>query len=126
MLHLLHEPTPDETPIAHAEAVSRLASVRHALRLVEPFGAGPASDISDDEAIAGAWDGAGEARQQLFDRRSARMIGAAAAGIEALLAERQEGREPHADASQALVDEIRRELREIAGVGLRPSAIQHG
>jgi len=119
MLNLLHQPTPEETPIAHAEAVSRLASVRHALRLVEPFGAGPASDLSEDEAITAAWDGASEARQQLFERRSARMIGAAAAGIEALLAERQEGREPHAEASQALADEIRRELRAVAGVVLR-------
>jgi len=119
MLHLLQQQTPAESPIAHAEAVSRLASVRHALRLVEPFGAGPASDLSDDEAIAASWDAAGEARQQLFDRRSARMIGAAAAGIEALLVERQEGREPHAQASQALADEIRRELREVAGVVLR-------
>lgn len=118
MLHLLQQQTPAESPIAHAEAVSRLASVRHALRLVEPFGAGPASDLSD-EAIAASWDGAGGARQQLFDRRSARMIGAAAAGIEALLVERQEGREPHAQASQALADEIRRELREVAGVVLR-------
>lgn len=119
MLHLLQQPTPEQSPLAYAEAVSRLASVRHALRLVEPFGAGPASDPSDDEEIAAGWDGAGEARQQLFDRRSARMVGAAAAGIEALLVERQEGREPHAEASQALADEIRRELREVAGIVLR-------
>jgi hypothetical protein len=46
------------------------------------------------------------------------MIGAAAAGIEALLDERQEGREPHAAASQALAEQIRRELREIAGIVL--------
>ena len=119
MLHLTVQPAIQESPLPYAEAVSRLASVRHALRLVEPFGAGPASDLSDDEAIAASWDAAGEARRQLFDRRSARMIGAAAAGIEALLVERQERREPHAQASQALADEIRRELREVAGVVLR-------
>ena len=116
MLHLLPQDEP-ETPTAYAEAVSRLASVRHALRLVEPFGAGPASD-EDDEALAARWDAAGEAKQNLFDRRSSRTIGAAAAGIEALLIERQEGREAHAAASQALVDEIRRDLREIAGIVL--------
>jgi hypothetical protein len=119
MLNLLQQPTPEESPIAYAEAISRLASVRHALRLVEPFGAGPASDLADDEAIAASWDGASEASQRLFDRRSARMVGAAAAGIEALLAERQEGREPHAEASQALTDEIRRELSEVAGIVFR-------
>jgi hypothetical protein len=119
MLHLIPQPTSDESPLAYAEAVSRLASVRHALRLVEPFGSGPASDHDEDEAIAAAWDGAGATRQQLFDRRSARMVGAAAAGIETLLSERQEGREAHSAASQALVDEIRRELQEVAGIVLR-------
>ena len=117
MLHLLHQPRPDEAPLEYAEAVSRLASVRHALRLVEPFGAGPAPDFSDGEVAAG-WERAGAAKQKLFDRRSARMVGAAAGGIEALLTERQVSREPNAAASQVLVDEIRRELREVAGIVL--------
>lgn len=117
MFHLLAQPSQEPTPI-YAEAVSRLTSVRHALRLVEPFGAGPASDIDEDEAITAAWDAAGETKQRLFDRRSERMIGAAAAGIEALLIERQEGREPHSAANEALVEQIRRELQEIAGIVL--------
>lgn len=117
MLHLPAHPA-HEPPQAYSEAVSRLASVRHALRLVEPFGAGPASDTGDDEAIAAAWDTAGETKQRLFDRRSERMIGAAATAIEALLIERQEGREPHAAANQALIEQIRRELQEIAGIVL--------
>ena len=115
MLHLLAQPITDEAPLPYAEAVSRLASVRHALRLVEPFAGGPASDPSD-EVIAAAWDIAGESRQELFDRRSERMVGAATAGIEALLIGRQAGHEPQSAASQALVDEIRRELREVARV----------
>ena len=119
MLHLAYQPAPEERPLAYAEAVSRLASVRHALRLVEPFGAGPASDLSDDEPVAAAWDAAGEAKRRLFDRRSAHMIAGASAGIEALLVESQSGREPNSAASQALVDEIRRELREIAGIVTR-------
>lgn len=117
MLHLPAQPSQEPAP-AYAEAISRLASVRHALRLVEPFGAGPASDLSDDEAVASAWDRSGEAKQHLFDRRSERMIGVAAAGIETLLIERQEGREPHTAANQALVDQIRRELQEIARIVL--------
>ena len=119
MLHLVAQPVSDDTPLAYAEAVSRLASVRHALRLVEPFAGGPASDLADDESVAAAWDSASENMQQLFDRRSEQMVGAAAAAIEALLVERQEGREPHAAASQALLNEIRRELREVAGIVLR-------
>ena len=116
MLHLLPESFVEPRPLAYAEAVSRLASVRHALRLVEPFGHGPASDPSSDDAIASAWNEAGDARQRCFDRRSERMVGATAAGLEAILAERADGREPHGEASRALSDEIRRELREIAGV----------
>lgn len=119
MLHLPVQPCADERPLPYAEAVSRLASVRHALRLVEPFGAGPASDPSDDEVIAAAWDGVSGARQQLFDRRSERLVGAATAGIEALLTERRDGREPNSAASQELVDQIRTDLRDIAGIVLR-------
>lgn len=118
MLHLSAQPSPEETPKAYAEAVSRLASVRHALRLVEPFGAGPAPDFPDDAEVAAAFDNAGPARRRAFDRRSATMIGAAASGLEALLIERQEGREPHEAASARLVDEIRRELADVAGVVL--------
>jgi hypothetical protein len=118
MLHLLPESAPEPRPLAYAEAVSRLASIRHAMRLVEPFGSGPASDPSDDELIAGAWDDAGEAKQREFDRRSGRLVSTAAAGIEALLTERQEGREPNAEATQVLVDEIRRELKNVAKIVL--------
>ncbi|HVM23168.1 MAG TPA: hypothetical protein VM308_07725 [Sphingomicrobium sp.] len=111
MFHLLPQAEPQ--PQAYAEAVSRLASVRHALRLVDGgFADGPAPDAD----VAAAWDDAGEARRRLFDRRSARLVGAAAAGIEAMLAERQDGREPHAEASKALADEVRRELRDVANV----------
>ena len=119
MLHLPVQPFADDRPLPYAEAVSRLASVRHALRLVEPFGAGPASDLSDDEEIVAAWDGASGARQQLFDRHSERLVGAAAAGIEALLTERQGGREPNSLASQELVEQIRSDLRDVAGIILR-------
>jgi hypothetical protein len=116
MLHLSQQPAAKDAPLAYAEAVSRLASVRHALRLVGPFGGGPASDIGEDEALAACWDEAGEHRHRLFDRRSDRMIGAATAGIEALLVEREEGREPHQRAGETLIEEIRRELSEVAGI----------
>jgi hypothetical protein len=118
MLHLTAQPALEETPLGYAETVARLASVRHALRLVAPFAGGPAPDLPEDGEIAAAWEAADESRQRLFDRRSAGMVSAAAAGIEALLIESQDGREPNASASQALVDEIRRELREVAGIVL--------
>ena len=42
----------------------------------------------------------------------------AATGIEALLSQRQKNREPNRAASEALVNEIRRELRDVAGIVL--------
>jgi hypothetical protein len=117
MLHLLpqHEP---EARRDYSEPVSRLASVRHALRLVDGFAGGPADDLDSDEQVAAAWPQAGEARHRYFDRRSARLVGMAATGIEALLSQRQKNREPHRAASETLIAEIRRELRDVAGIVL--------
>jgi|SRR5690349_11132124 len=116
MLNLIPQPQ-EEAPAAYAEAVSRLASVRHALRLVDGgFGTGPEDDL--DERLATSWDEAGEAKRRWFERRSGRLVGAAAVGIEALLGERHQGRETHAAASKTLVDEIRRELRDVAQIVL--------
>ena len=117
MLHLIPQQEPEARSEPCAEAVSRLASVRHALRLVDGgFAGGPEDDL--DERVACAWPQAGEAKQYWFDRRSARLVGTAAAGIEALLGQRHEGREPHQAANKALVDEIRRELSDVAGIVL--------
>lgn len=119
MLHLFPTPAPESNSQPYAEAISRLASVRHAIRLVEPFGHGPAPDLSDDDyAVAAAWDEAGEARRRHFDRSSAKLVSGTAAGVEALLVARQEGRQAHAEASKALVDQIRRELASVARVVL--------
>lgn len=117
MLHLFPQPAVESLP-SYPEPVSRLASVRHALRLVEPFGAGPAPDFPDDAEVAVAFERASPERQHCFDRRSASVIAAAAAGFEALLNERQDGRQPNEAASAALVAQIRRELAEVAGVVL--------
>jgi len=116
MLNLVPQHEPEVGP-AYAEAVSRLASVRHALRLVDGgLFDGPQDDL--DDQVAAAWPEAGEARHRCFDRRSARLVGMAATGIEALLSQRQKDREPHRAASETLVNEIRRELRDVAGIVL--------
>jgi hypothetical protein len=112
MLHLQPVPATESPSQPYAEAVARLASVRHALRLVDPFGGGPASD--DDGPIAAAWDEAGEQRRRRFDMRSERLVGATAAGVEALLEQRQAGREPNDEASRELIDQIRRELASVS------------
>ena len=62
------------------------------------------------------------AKRRWFDNRSARLVGATAAGVEALLEQRQSGTEPHAQASRELVDQIRRELAQVARIVLGPSA----
>lgn len=113
MLHLpVQEP---ETPAAYGEAVSRLASVRHALRLVDSgFAGGPEDDL--DIEIAAAWPVSGEARQRHFNRRSERLVGTAAAGIEALLGQRHQGREPHLEANRTLIEQIRGELSDVARI----------
>lgn len=113
MLHLpVQEP---EMPVAYGEAISRLASVRHALRLVDGgFAAGPEDDL--DIEIAAAWPNSGEAKRRHFNRRSERLVGTAAAGIEALLGQRHQGREPHLEANRTLVEQIRCDLRDVAGI----------
>jgi hypothetical protein len=116
MLHLFPDSATNSRPRAYSEAVTRLASVRQALRLVEPHGGGPAGDFDDELAVAAAWEDAGEARRRLFGSRSAQLVGATAAGVEALLDERQRGREPHAEASKTLVEQIRRQLAEVSSL----------
>lgn len=116
MLHLFPDAPINSRPKAYEEAVSRLASVRQALRLVDPFSAGPASDLDEDANIAAGWHDCNDAKRKLFGNRSAQLVGATAAGVEALLDERQRGREPHEEASKALVDQIRRELAAVSSL----------
>src|SRR5947209_289319 len=114
MLNLVPQHESDPSPV-YAEAIARLASVRHALRLVNGgLGTGPEDDL--DAELASAWPESGDAKHRSFDRRSSALVGTAAAGIEVLLSERAMGREPHHEASTTLIEEIRRELREVAGI----------
>src|SRR5206468_11166546 len=101
MLHLLADQRPEPTPQPYAEAVSRLASIRHALRLVDTLGDGPSSDVPDeDQVIATLWDKADEISRRRFEQRSAKLVGATAAGVEALLEARQNGGRPPPEAGQ--------------------------
>lgn len=114
MLHFLPEsaPTPAQEP--YAEALARLAGIRHALRLVDPFGAGPASDPHEDERMSAALARAGLAKQRCFDAHTSATVSAAAAGVEALLAVRNAGRTPHQAASRELSEEIRASLEKVS------------
>lgn len=119
MISLQHQPLPDSERKPYAEAVSRLAGIRHALRLVDELGEGPSPDPENDGLIADCFAAASPARQAVFDRKSAMAVNAAAAGLEALLAVRHDGQEPHAEANRALVEQIRRELEEVSQLVLR-------
>src|SRR5690349_1662711 len=106
MLHFL--PLDFEPAAApFAEAGARLHSIRNALRLVDPFGGGPASDLSDEEIAAG-WAVSTEATRRCFDARSARTIGAATAGLEAIVQVRECGRVAH----DAAVDQVAEAIRD--------------
>ena len=114
MLHLAPVPHFDGDRNDSRETMAKLAGIRHALRLVDPFGGGPASDISSDDEIAAAWTGASKASTRRFDECTVRTAGAAAAGIDALLAARASGRQPNEAAARRLAEEIRIGLEDVS------------
>ena len=117
MIHFLPLHAGDQAE-ASPEALARLAGLKRALRLVDPFGGGPALDADDFDSAS--WAGAGEAVQRCFDKRSERTIAGAAAGLEAVLGERAADREPHQAALQRLADEIRAGLADLSSL-VRPA-----
>ena len=112
MLHFLPQDF-EPTPAPFSEAAARLASIRNALRLVDPFGGGPASDLSDEEIAAG-WAVSNDATRRCFDNRSQRTIGAATAGLEAIVNIRECGRVPHDAAIDQVADAIRDGLADLS------------
>ena len=106
MLHLFAQ-SPDAHRLEplHPEPVTRLASLRNALRVVDDFAGGPAPDF-DDEA-ADRWGDASGAAKRCFDRRSAELVAVATAGLEAVSFQREQG----IDASVAALRVIGAELR---------------
>ena len=113
MLHFVPDSRIEPAGAPYAEAVARLASIRQALRIVEPFGSGPASDL-DEAELAVTWSDASAAKQRCFGARSGKTVAAAAAGLEAVVEVREVGVEPHDAALQALADEIRSGLEDLA------------
>ena len=115
MLHRFADSAPVATPHPNTEVLARLACIRHALRLVDPFGGGPAPD-AEDEVITSAWDRADDSKRRQFDVRSGQLVGATSAGLQALLDDRDGRSDPNPEAAQALVDQIRRELADVAKI----------
>ena len=109
MIHFIPDSpeSAQEMPGPYAEAVARLASIRQALACVEQFSGQAPSDSMAEAKLAAAWPGASAAKQRVYDARSARAAASAAAGLEALAALHEGGKEPHAQA----VERLKRELK---------------
>jgi hypothetical protein len=118
MLHLFAEaqaPQPSER--LHPEPVTRLASLRNALRAVDQFGGGPADDFDDE--ISERWESADEAARRCFDRRSAELVGVAAAGLEAVSFQREQGLDASVAALRVIAEELKAGLKDLERIVAR-------
>lgn len=115
MIHFIPDSPEEltELPGPYAEAVARLASIRQALACVEQFSGELPSESLAEMKLAAGWPSASLARQRVYERRSARAAGAAAAGLEALAALKENGQEAHANALERLKRELRDNIEAI-------------
>jgi glycerate-2-kinase len=112
MLHLSTEiPSPKPEQRLHAEPVTRLASLRNALRVVDEFGGGPAPDIDDE--LSERWESADGAAKRCFDRRSAELVAVASAGLEAVSFHREQGLDASVAALRVIADELKGGLKDL-------------
>jgi len=106
MIHFLPESPARELPAPYAEAVARLASIRHALACVEQVAGKDASPRDSEARLALGWPAASPPAQRCFDSRSARVANAAVAGLEAIARQADGGAAPNPTA----IDRLEREL----------------
>ena len=112
MLNLFAEsPKREEAPRLHPEPVTRLASLRNALRVVDDFGGGPASDL--DEELSERWESTGGAARRCFDRRSAELVSVASAGLEAVSFQRERGTDASVAALRVIAEELKAGLNDL-------------
>jgi len=113
MLHLVPEFSPDFEPKTYPEPIARVASLRNALRVVDQFGGGPASDFEDDDQLTARWESAGEAAKRCFDRRSAEMVAVATTGLEIISERQKDGIDLNPAAKQVIADELRGDFEKL-------------
>jgi hypothetical protein len=109
MIQILSIEAAAEAPLAGGELAARIAGLKRALRLLEPHGHGP----SCDEEEFGPIEFASEAAMRCFDARSERVVGSAAAGLDAVVAVRNDGLEAHPAAVELVADVIREGLADL-------------
>ena len=110
MIHFLPLEAAAEAPFANGELAARIAGLKRALRLLEPSGHGPSCDEEDFGPIELAHEGA----RRCFDNRSERVIGSAAAGLDAVLSVRNEGFEANSAAVDLVAETIREGLASLS------------
>lgn len=106
MLHFLPLEAAAEAPFAGGELAARIVGLKRALRLLEPAGHGPSCDEEEFGPVELTHEGA----RRCFDHRSERVIGSAAAGLDAVLGVRNEGFEVNLTAVDLVADTIREGL----------------
>jgi hypothetical protein len=118
MLHLFAQaPAPEPAKRLHPEPVTRLASVRNALRIVDEFGGGPADDFDDE--VSARWESAGGAAKRCFDRRSAELIAVATVGLEAVSFQREQGLDASVTALRVIAGELKTGLKDLERIFAR-------
>jgi hypothetical protein len=118
MLHLFAQaPAPQPAERLHPEPVTRLASLRNALRAVDAFGGGPADDF--DDGISERWESADGAAKRCFDRRSAELVAVASAGLEAVSFQREQGLDASVAALRVIADELKTGLKDLERIFTR-------
>lgn len=120
MLHLFAQAQAEQPQQRlRPEPVTRLASLRNALRVVDDFGGGPASDegFGDfDDQVSVRWESAGEAARRCFDRRSAELVAATTVGLEAVSFQREQGLDASAAALRVIADQLKAGLTDLERV----------
>jgi hypothetical protein len=115
MLHLFaHEPAAQPSERLHPEPVTRLASLRNALRVVDDFGGGPAPDLDDE--LSERWESADGAAKRCFDRRSADLLAVATAGLDAVSFQRELGLDASVAALRVIAGELKTGLIDLEQV----------
>jgi hypothetical protein len=113
MIHFIPESQATEVPAPYAEAVARLASIRHALACVEQVAGKDVSHRDSEARLAIGFPGSPPPVQRCFDARSARVANAAAAGLEAIARQQDAGNPPHPAALERLERELGAGLSEL-------------
>ena len=120
MIHFLPESPANSLPAPYNDAVARLASIRNALRLVEPGSRETWQDADEDSRFESLWSGANDATRRCFDAASERTIDAATASLEAVLGGKSRGDEINPAAIQKVADRLREGLGELEALLVRP------